>query len=460
MLIDASGRLWLSGNAGLMRYDPATRAVKTYHREHGLQGEEFNSGAYYRTHDGRLCFGGPGGFNIFDPAQLFERGSPPRLALTRLEILGVPVASAMPYWLLKSIALDHRANIVSFDFAALDFTSPNRNRLAYRMAGLTDHWIDLGTQHRVTLTNLDAGNHLLEVRAASADSIWSTTPLRLAIHKDPAPWQSTWAYAFYYLAALGLIVLGLRVQRQKLRRALAAQQRLETEVALRTHELRDSNRQLVVASDAKSAFLARMSHELRTPMNGVLGMTELLTRTPLSATQARHTQTIRSSAQTLLQILNDLLDLSKAQAGKIELESLPLDLTQLVEESTAVFCGAAETKGLELVVCPPTEDGSILLGDPLRIRQVLMNLIGNAVKFTERGAIVIKCDIDAAVDGRATVLLSVADSGIGMDAAAMRQDFRAFRPGRRDNFAPLRRLRTWSVDLSGVGRAHGRHDPS
>jgi signal transduction histidine kinase/ligand-binding sensor domain-containing protein/CheY-like chemotaxis protein len=426
VLIDKAGRLWLSGNAGLMRYDPKTRAVKTFHREHGLQGEEFDFGAYYRTNDGRLCFGGPGGFNIFDPSQLFENSSPPRLALTGLEILGVPVATPTPYWLLKRIELDHRANIVSFDFAALDFTSPNHNRLAYRMAGLTDHWIDLGTQHRVTLTSLDAGDHLLEVRAANADSIWTTKPLLLAIHKAPAPWQSTWAYASYALAAVGLIALALRAQRRKLQRALAAQQRLETEVSLRTHELRDTNRQLLVASEAKSAFLARMSHELRTPMNGVVGMTELLERTPLSETQARHTQTIRSSAQTLLQILNDLLDLSKAQAGKVKLESLPLDLTQLIEECAVLFCGAAEAKGVEIIVCPPKSDGWVLLGDPLRIRQILMNLIGNATKFTERGNIIVKCDISASDAECVHAQISITDSGIGMDAAAMDKIFEPF----------------------------------
>jgi len=426
VLPDASGHLWFSGNAGLMRYEPLTHAIKTYHREHGLQGEEFDSGAYYRTRDGRICFGGPGGFNIFDPVQLSEHSSAPRLALTRLEILGVPVVGATPDWLLQHVALDYRASIVSFDFAALDFTSPARNHIAYRMAGLTDHWIDLGTQHRVTLTNLEAGDHLLEVRAANADSIWSKAPLHLTIHKNPAPWQSEWAYVAYALAVITVIALGLGAQRRKLQRALAAQQRLESEVALRTHELRDTNQKLVDAGEAKSNFLARMSHELRTPMNGVLGMTELLARTPLSAAQARQTQTIRSSAQTLLQILNDLLDLSKSQAGKIQLESLALDLTQLIEESAALFSGAAETKGLELIVCPPLDDGGNFLGDPLRIRQVLMNLIGNAVKFTERGEVVIRCDVSAEAGVQGRVQFSVADTGIGISAAAMVKIFEPF----------------------------------
>ena len=172
-------------------FDPNSQSVKTYHREHGLQGEEFDYNAYYRLRDGRLCFGGPGGFNIFDPTRLTENTHAPRVALTNLEVLGVPVPSATPYWLLDRIELDYGASIVSLDFGALDFISPKRNRAGLSgRRGFSDRWIDLGTQHRVTLTNLDAGDHLLEVRAANADSVWSDPPLRLTIHRDPAPWRS------------------------------------------------------------------------------------------------------------------------------------------------------------------------------------------------------------------------------------------------------------------------------
>jgi signal transduction histidine kinase/ligand-binding sensor domain-containing protein/HPt (histidine-containing phosphotransfer) domain-containing protein/ActR/RegA family two-component response regulator len=426
VLSDAKGRLWLSGNAGLMRFDPDTRAVKTYHREQGLQGEEFDYNAFHRLRDGRLCFGGPGGFNIFDPSRLTEGARAPRAALTRLEVLGVPVASATPYWLLNRVAVGYRASIVSLDFAALDFTSPKRNRLAYRVAGLSDRWIDLGTQRRVTLTNLDAGDHLLEVRAANSDSVWSDPPLRLTVHRDPAPWRSPWAYAAYALIVILFIVYRVRMHRANIQRIVAAQKRLESEVALRTHELVESNRQLAEAAQAKSNFLARMSHELRTPMNGVVGMTELLTRTALSSTQARLTQTIRSSAQVLLQIVNDLLDLSKIQAGKVEFESLPLDLVRLLEECTTLFAGAAEAKGVELIVCPPRGDCRELAGDPLRIRQIVMNLVGNAVKFTMQGEVVVKADVDATEPARPTLRISVADTGVGMDAATIAKIFEPF----------------------------------
>ncbi|MGD0501277.1 MAG: two-component regulator propeller domain-containing protein [Steroidobacteraceae bacterium] len=426
VLSDAKGRLWLSGNAGLTRLDPDTQAVKTYHREHGLQGEEFDFNAYHRLRDGRLCFGGPGGFNIFDPLRLTDNAHAPRVALTRLEVLGVPVQSAVPYWLLDRVSLDYRASIVSLDFGALDFISPKRNRLAYRVAGLSDRWIDLGTQHRVTLTNLDAGDHLLEVRAANADSVWSDPPLKLTIHRAAAPWRSWWAYAIYALVLLAFIGFRVRSHRERIRGIVDAKRRLESEVEARTRELLESNRQLAEAAQAKSDFLARMSHELRTPMNGVVGMTELLGRTALSATQARLTQTIRSSAQILLKIVNDLLDLSKLQVGKVEFEYLPLDLTRLLEECTALFAGAAESKAIELIVRPPARHPFTVCGDPLRIRQIVMNLVGNAVKFTTQGEVVVKADVDVIESRRAVLRISVTDTGVGMDATTIEKIFEPF----------------------------------
>lgn len=426
---DATGHLWLSSNTGLMRLDPDTGAVKTYHREHGLQGEEFSFGAHFRLRDGRLSFGGPGGFNIFNPATLSDNRQPPRVALTNVEVLGVTAEGDTPFWLRNPIDLDYRGSIVSLDFGVLDFTSPAHNRLAYRMTGLTDAWIDLGAERRITLTNLDPGNHLLEVRAANSDSVWSTSPLQLTIHRDPAPWASPAAYAIYVLALLGFLAERIHRHRQKFREVVRAREHLEQEVQLRTRELRESNQQLAEAAEAKSKFLDRMSHELRTPMNGVVGMTELLSRTTLSPRQSHLTKTIRSSAQILLQIVNDLLDLSKIRAGKVAIEALPIDLCQVLEECTSLFAGAAETKGIELVVCPPRATQCSLLGDPLRIRQVLMNLISNAVKFTEQGEVVVKADIEAVDADRAIVYLAVTDTGIGMDPVAVGKIFEPFAQG-------------------------------
>jgi signal transduction histidine kinase len=292
------------------------------------------------------------------------------------------------------------------------------------MTGLTDQWIDIGSQHRITLPTWIPA--VLEVRAANADSVWSETPLRLTIHKAPAPWNAPWAYAAYALAVLAVLAYRLRLQRIKFQQVVAARERLESEVALRTRELVESNRQLAEAARAKSNFLDRMSHELRTPMNGVVGMTELLARTALSSTQRRFTETIRSSAGVLLQIVNDLLDLSKIQAGKVDLESLPIDLIPLLEECTSLFTGSAATKGIELIVCPTAHDHQGLMGDPLRLRQILMNLIGNAVKFTAQGEVVVKADILSIEPDRTTLQISVSDTGVGMDEATIAKIFEPF----------------------------------
>jgi diguanylate cyclase (GGDEF)-like protein len=219
ILFDAAGRLWMSGNSGLTRYDPEAGTFRTFHIQHGLQGEEFDFGAYHRLHDGRLAFGGPGGFNVFNPESIFDSGAAPPVALMRVDVLGAALPSRKPYWLLDGIDVDSSARIITFEFAALDFTSPAHNRLSYRLPNLSDRWIELGTDHNVTLTNLGAGDHVLEVRAASADSAWGKIPLRLTIHKAPPFWASKPAIAAYFVVALAIGGFAFRVRQRRVAQA-------------------------------------------------------------------------------------------------------------------------------------------------------------------------------------------------------------------------------------------------
>jgi diguanylate cyclase (GGDEF)-like protein len=219
IVVDASGRLWMSGNSGLTRYDAAAASFRTYHVQHGLQGEEFDFGAYRRLRDGRLAFGGPGGFNVFTPGSIQDSSVAPPVALMRVDVLGVPLPSPRPYWLLDRIDVDSGARIMTFEFAALDFTSPALNRLSYRLPNLSDRWIEIGTDRNVTLTNLDAGEHVLEVRAASTDSAWGNVPVRISIRKSPPLWASRAAIAAYLAAALALAAAAWRARRRRLAQA-------------------------------------------------------------------------------------------------------------------------------------------------------------------------------------------------------------------------------------------------
>ncbi|KAB2963123.1 ATP-binding protein, partial [Zoogloea sp.] len=215
--------------------------------------------------------------------------------------------------------------------------------------------------------------------------------------------------------------------------ALRQQEELENQVQLRTAELARANEALAQARDvaeaatrAKSAFLANMSHEIRTPMNAILGMTDLALRTALTIRQRDYLHKTRSAAESLLGLINDILDFSKIEAGKLDMEQREFGLGEMLDKMAVIIAPRAQEKGLEMVIDLAPELPQSLIGDPLRLHQVLVNLCGNAVKFTREGEIVLVVTQVAADDDDVVLCFSVRDSGIGMNAEQLDLLFKPF----------------------------------
>lgn len=241
---DRASRLWLSGSQGLVRFDPRTGTFQQYTASQGLQGNEFNFGAHYRSPRGELFFGGPSGYNAFSPERLPVHSTPPPVVLTGFLKFNRAVPEMGPAWGFESLKLGHRDSVVSFDFGVLDYAAPERNRIAYKLDGFDRDWSDLGSARRVTFTNLDPGRYVLRVRAANGDGAWSDESLALPLDVAPPPWRSPWAHAGYALALAGAVAALVHRQRRKAALEGEYRRRLEEEVQARTLEISERNEEL------------------------------------------------------------------------------------------------------------------------------------------------------------------------------------------------------------------------
>jgi hypothetical protein len=206
ILEDAQGRLWVSTNKGLCRFDPATRTFERFDGASGLESVQFHLGSRLRTRSGAMLFGTWNGFYHFDPATIVPNPNVPPIVITRLRVFNKPRQTAVAISHASEIRLSHEENIFSLGVAVLDFTFPRRNSYSYRLEGFSDQWIDLGNERDVSFTNLDPGAYVFQVRGSNSDGVWSKTARHLRIVITPPFWATWWWRTLCVLAFAGLLL--------------------------------------------------------------------------------------------------------------------------------------------------------------------------------------------------------------------------------------------------------------
>jgi len=422
ILEDDAGNLWISTYKGISRFDSQNENFRNFGVEDGLQGNEFNNWAFCKSKNGTMYFGGTNGLSFFHPDSLKDNLVTPPVVITDFQLLHKPVRIGYdPNWErtilhtsiteTKQIDLKYDDNIISLEFSALDFNNPERNQYLYFLEGFDKNWTRTTAKRRfVTYTNLDPGEYTFRVKGSNNDGIWNEagTSLKIIIH--PPWWATWWSYILYGLVSFLIFAGSTRfyLNRQRLRTQLDLEQ---------VHA-----KKLEEVDKMKSNFYANISHEFRTPLMLILGPVEKLISKVKDEDSQKQAGLIKGNAKRLLTLINQLLDLSRLEAGKLKLNASKANIAQFVKGLAMEFESIAERKDISLRVLMEKEDVEAYF-DKEKLEKIITNVLSNAFKFTPSGG---RITVKLSETSTNQVEIIIRDSGIGIPKSELTKIFDRF----------------------------------
>lgn len=409
--VDSSNVLWIFSESGLWSFDTQKGALKQFGAKAGLMEGTVGPGAVNAavTENGEPLYVPTrrGVIGVRPAHAVHLPVSPPPLIFTQLRVEGgrgqrdliQEKGGATMRWFDRSLHVEARM---------LSYVDVGGIRYQFRLSGFDDGWVDTGQRGSRDITGLAPGMYRLDAVALDASGV-ALEEASIWLHVELPPWGRWWAWCSYLVLVLSVAWIVFRVLRRR---------------AAERHEILFSEQRRVLAEQsnaAKTQFLATLGHEIRTPMTGVLGMAELLLHTPLTPVQGEYARAMRRSGTLLLKLVNDALDLARIETGRLELESAPFAVEDLIDDVVQLERPQVEKKGLAFELEVVGRLPSHVVGDVVRIKQILLNLINNALKFTAEGKVALR--VEHVDDGLA---FTVIDTGPGIPLESQERIFERF----------------------------------